>query len=185
MYSSARSLLILVLSLSLSVPLLVPAMNSHLLESKSTDPLMRQSSLNKLDLIMIVLKKVQDIYSSATFIRGLFLQAIEKINSPQYTGTNTPVEMPPPQQQQRQISFSDPNAFRSLTPANLSAGRGGSGVSGPDFSMDSFWQMDDRAFELWDTMPPFSDSSGLVETDLQAQPQPPGLLKVSGVGNQC
>ncbi|KAI1379222.1 hypothetical protein F4677DRAFT_361963 [Hypoxylon crocopeplum] len=123
----------------MTIPVLVPAMNSHLLESKSADPLIRQSSLNKLDLFMIVLRKVQDVYSSATFIHGLFLQAIAKLNSPHYSGANTPQRISP-----RQNSIAD------------STGQGTLQCRGDPIPMDAFWQIDDRISDIWDLLPTFS-----------------------------
>ncbi|KAI0436974.1 hypothetical protein F4803DRAFT_556456 [Xylaria telfairii] len=114
----------------MTVPVLVPVMNSHLLESKSSDPLIRQSSLNKLDLFMIVLRKIQNVYSSATFVHGLFLQAIEKLNSPYYTGVEIPTSFSPRQ---------------NSTPPRLD-----------QLPMEIFWQLDDRISEFWDPLPSFS-----------------------------
>jgi hypothetical protein len=56
-------------------------MNTHLLETKSYDVLTSQIGLNKLNLCMMVLSNIQATYSSATFIRGLFLEAIETLNA--------------------------------------------------------------------------------------------------------
>ncbi|KAI1167622.1 fungal-specific transcription factor domain-containing protein [Nemania serpens] len=125
----------------MTVPVLVPAMHSHLLESKSTDPLIRQSSLNKLDLFMIVLRKIQDVYSSATFIRGLFLQAIEKLNSPRYTGgNNTPQQFSPPR-----------NSTADSDGQNTLQGRT------DHIAMDDFWQIEDHISEFWDPLPSSSN----------------------------
>lgn len=69
-------------------------MTGHLGQAKSSDPLQKQLSLNRLNIFMMVLRRIQDIYSSATFIHGLFSQAIEKITAPverDYTGQITPV----------------------------------------------------------------------------------------------
>lgn len=63
--------------------MLVPAMTGHLGEAKSSDPLQKQLSLNRLNIFMMVLRRIQDVYSSATFIHGLFSQAIEKMTAPQ------------------------------------------------------------------------------------------------------
>ncbi|KAH6657147.1 fungal-specific transcription factor domain-containing protein [Truncatella angustata] len=131
----------------MTVPLLVPAMNSHLLESKSLDPLIRQSSLNKLDLFMIVLRKVQDIYSSATFIHGLFLQAIEKLTSPQYTGTNTPLQI-----SQRQNSITD-STSQVISQDSVN-----------HITIDNFWQFDDPVFDVWDLLPTFSGAGTPMAT---------------------
>ncbi|KAI3316847.1 hypothetical protein HD806DRAFT_527558 [Xylariaceae sp. AK1471] len=125
----------------MTVPLLVPAMNSHLLESKSSDPLIRQSSLNKLDLYMMVLKKIQDVYTSATFIHGLFLQAIEKLNSPNHTGLNTPQHFSP--------------QHKSIADSTGQATLYGRVDQTP---MDNFWQIEDRIFDFWDPLPTFSDA---------------------------
>lgn len=122
-------------------------MHSHLLESKSTDPLIRQSSLNKLDLFMIVLRKIQDVYSSATFIRGLFLQAIEKLNSPRYTGgNNTPQQFSPPR-----------NSTADSDGQNTLQGRT------DHIAMDDFWQIEDHISEFWDPLPS-SSNDGTVRT---------------------
>ncbi|KAM0806559.1 putative Fungal-specific transcription factor domain-containing protein [Seiridium cardinale] len=128
----------------MTVPLLVPAMNSHLLESKSSDPLIRQSSFNKLGLFMMVLRKLQDIYSSATFIHGLFLQAIEKLKSPHYTGETSPQHFSPRH---------NPTAS-STTLANSEGG-------GNQILMDTFWQTDDPMSELWDSLPHFNGTDTL------------------------
>ncbi|KAF2972454.1 hypothetical protein GQX73_g1159 [Xylaria multiplex] len=115
----------------MTVPILVPAMNSHLFESKSSDPLIRQSSLNKLDLFMIVLRRIQDVYSSATFIRGLFLQAIEKLNSPRNT----------------------PQHFFSQRNSTVDSARQTTLQSRIDnFPMDSFWQIEDHIPDIWDPL---------------------------------
>ncbi|KAI0809850.1 fungal-specific transcription factor domain-containing protein [Xylaria sp. FL0064] len=124
----------------MTVPLLVPAMNSHLFESKSSDPLIRQSSLHKLDLFMIVLRKIQDVYSSATFIRGLFLQAIEKLNSPRHTGPNTPQRF-------------SPLHYPSTGPASHTALQGRI----DNFPIDTFWQIEDQCSEFWDPLPTSSN----------------------------
>ena len=59
-------------------PLLVPAMHVHLLNSKSSDPLSRQISLNKLDFCMLLLGELQAAYDSAGVFRGVFLEAIRR-----------------------------------------------------------------------------------------------------------
>ncbi|KAI0903083.1 fungal-specific transcription factor domain-containing protein [Ustulina deusta] len=133
----------------MTVPILVPAMNSHLFESKSPDPLIRQSSLNKLDLFMIVLRKIQDIYSSATFIRGLFLQAIEKLNSPRYTAPNTPKRISPP-------------LNSSADPANQTTLQGRI----DHIPMDTFWQIEDHFSEFWDPLPTSSNDETVGSSSL-------------------
>ncbi|KAI1820375.1 hypothetical protein F4861DRAFT_545743 [Xylaria intraflava] len=126
----------------MTVPVLVPAMNSHLLESKSPDPLIRQSSLNKLDLFMIVLRKIQNVYPSATFVHGLFLQAIEKLNPPYYTGLNMPQSISPQQNSTPDSTGQQPRLEQ--------------------LPMDVFWQHDDWIGEFWDPVPTFSSNSRTV-----------------------
>lgn len=82
----------------------------------------------------MVLKRVQDIYSSATFIHGLFVQAIEKLTSPQYASATTPhLHFP-----QQHSSSGDSTSQAALLP------------------MDSFWQFDDEMSEFWDSLPTLS-----------------------------
>lgn len=59
-------------------------MTGHLGEAKSSDPLQKQLSLNRLNIFMMVLRRIQDVDSSATFIHGLFSQAIEKMTAPEH-----------------------------------------------------------------------------------------------------
>lgn len=96
---------------------------------------------------MMVLKKVQDVYSSATFIHGLFLQAIEKLNLPNYTGLNTPPQ---------QISPS----YQSTTKTNNQTILQGRRDLLP---MENFWPIDDRVFEYWDQLPNFSGTKTVEE----------------------
>ncbi|KAH6985272.1 C6 transcription factor [Ilyonectria destructans] len=123
----------------MTIPMLVPAMNSHLLESKSSDPLIRKSSLNKLNLFMMVLEKIGDVYSSAIFIHGLFLQAIEKLTSSHYTSANTNQHFSP-----RQNSTADFTGQDTLQDGII------------QIPMDNFWQFDDQMSEFWDSLPTFS-----------------------------
>jgi hypothetical protein len=53
-------------------------MHVHLLNSKSSDPLSRQISLNKLDFCMLLLGELQAAYDSAGVFRGVFLEAIRR-----------------------------------------------------------------------------------------------------------
>jgi len=69
-------------------PLLVPAMHVHLLNSKSSDPLSRQISLNKLDFCMLLLGELQTAYDSAGVFRGVFLEAIRR-GAPETAATLT------------------------------------------------------------------------------------------------
>ncbi|KAE8378348.1 C6 transcription factor [Aspergillus bertholletiae] len=60
-------------------PLLVPAMQVHLLNCKSSDDFIRRLGLNKLELCMMVLEQMQHTYPSASIFRGIFLGAIRQI----------------------------------------------------------------------------------------------------------
>jgi hypothetical protein len=53
-------------------------MHVHLLNSKSSDPLTRQISLNKLDFCMLLLGELQAAYDSAGVFRGVFFEAIRR-----------------------------------------------------------------------------------------------------------
>lgn len=97
-------------------------MHSHLLESKSTDPLIRHSSLNKLNLFMMVMKYLEDVHAPATFIHKLFLIAISKVTSPQ---------------------FSEANKTEHLSPQHNSAD-GSTGHTALEVSMENLWQFDDQ-----------------------------------------
>ncbi|KAB8218256.1 C6 transcription factor [Aspergillus novoparasiticus] len=60
-------------------PLLVPAMQVHLLNCKSSDGFIRRLGLNKLELCMMILEQMQHTYPSASIFRGVFLAAIRQI----------------------------------------------------------------------------------------------------------
>lgn len=109
--------------------MLVPAMTGHLGEAKSSDPLQKQLSLNRLNIFMMVLRRIQDVYSSATFIHGLFSQAIEKMTmSPEhYYPGHTPTTGP-------------------MVKSNGHL----------EMSIDPQWDFD---FEIWNTAPRYSDVS--------------------------
>nr|POF17320.1 cutinase transcription factor 1 beta [Quercus suber] len=68
--------------LHVEVPLLVPAMTIHLLESKSNDPFTRSWSKNRLDLCLLVLKRLEDNYPAASLVHDLFTHAKDKDASP-------------------------------------------------------------------------------------------------------
>lgn len=109
--------------------MLVPAMTGHLGEAKSSDPLQKQLSLNRLNIFMMVLRRIQDIYSSATFIHGLFSQAIDKMTAPEhYYPGQTPTT--------GSMVKSNGHLAMSLDPPH--------------------WDFD---FEVWDTAPHYSDVS--------------------------
>lgn len=104
-------------------------MTGHLGEAKSSDPLQKQLSLNRLNIFMMVLRRIQDVYSSATFIHGLFSQAIEKMTAPEHY---YPGQTPP--------------TGGSMVKSNSHLG----------ISIDPHW---DFNFEVWDTAPHYSDVS--------------------------
>ncbi|EIT78082.1 C6 transcription factor [Aspergillus oryzae 100-8] len=60
-------------------PLLVPAMQVHLLNCKSSDGFIRRLGLNKLELCMMILEQMQHTYPSASIFRGIFLGAIRQV----------------------------------------------------------------------------------------------------------
>lgn len=109
--------------------MLVPAMTGHLGEAKSSDPLQKQLSLNRLNIFMMVLRRIQDVYSSATFIHGLFSQAIEKMTALEhYYPGQTPTT--------GSMVKSHGHLAMSIDPPQ--------------------WDFD---FEVWDTAPHYSDVS--------------------------
>lgn len=63
-------------------------MHVHLLNSKSTDPLSRQISLNKLEFCMLLLVELQAAYDSAGVFRGVFLEAIRRV-APEFANRST------------------------------------------------------------------------------------------------
>jgi hypothetical protein len=63
------------------VPLIVPAMQTHLLESRSSDQLMRGMGLHKLEFCMMILREVESTYPAATLIRGVFLEAVDRLKA--------------------------------------------------------------------------------------------------------
>ncbi|KAJ5355025.1 fungal-specific transcription factor domain-containing protein [Penicillium cataractarum] len=60
-------------------PLLVPAMQTHLLQCKCGDPLARRIRLNKLEVCMLVMEELQKTYTVASVYRGIFTKAIQQI----------------------------------------------------------------------------------------------------------
>jgi hypothetical protein len=61
--------------------LLVPAMQTHLMEFKSFDTLQSQAGLNKLNLCMMVMNEMRKTFSSAAFIYSIFRGAIERLQA--------------------------------------------------------------------------------------------------------
>ncbi|KAJ5619291.1 fungal-specific transcription factor domain-containing protein [Penicillium lagena] len=68
-------------------PLLVPAMQTHLLQCKSCDPLTKRIRLNKLEMYMLVMEELQKTYTVASIYRGIFTTAIQQI----FPGYSSPV----------------------------------------------------------------------------------------------
>ncbi|PLB52883.1 hypothetical protein P170DRAFT_434605 [Aspergillus steynii IBT 23096] len=60
-------------------PLLVPAMQTHLLFCRSADSLSRRLRLNKIEMLMLILEELQKTYTVASLYRGIFLKAIQQI----------------------------------------------------------------------------------------------------------
>lgn len=60
-------------------PLLVPAMQTHLLNCKSASPLSRRLRLSKLNMCMMVMEEFQKVYSAASILRGIFTKAIQHL----------------------------------------------------------------------------------------------------------
>ncbi|EHK42217.1 hypothetical protein TRIATDRAFT_229782 [Trichoderma atroviride IMI 206040] len=72
----------------MTAPLLVSAMHVHLLNCKSEDALSRRLSLNKLELCMMVMEELEEMYTSASVYRGVFLEAIRQLH-PNYSASST------------------------------------------------------------------------------------------------
>lgn len=60
-------------------PLLVPAMQAHLVQCKFGDTLSKRIRLNKLEMCMLVLEELQKTYTVASIYRGIFTKAIQQI----------------------------------------------------------------------------------------------------------
>ena len=67
-------------------PLLMPAMHTHLMNCKSTDPLSQRLGLNKLNMCMMVLQELQETYVVASIYRGVFSKAIKQL-CPEYASS--------------------------------------------------------------------------------------------------
>ncbi|KAB8271122.1 fungal-specific transcription factor domain-containing protein [Aspergillus minisclerotigenes] len=67
--------------------LLVPVMQTHLLNCKYANPLSRRFSFNKLDMCMGVLEELQKTYTVASLFRGIFIKALQQI-FPTYTASS-------------------------------------------------------------------------------------------------
>lgn len=59
-------------------PLLIPAMQMHLLNCNSANPLSRRLRLNKLNICMMVMEEFQKVYTVASIYRGIFAKAIQQ-----------------------------------------------------------------------------------------------------------
>ncbi|KAJ5127375.1 fungal-specific transcription factor domain-containing protein [Penicillium atrosanguineum] len=71
-------------------PLLVPAMQTHLLQCKTGDALSKRIRLNKLEMCMLVMEEFQKTYTVASLYRGIFVKAIEQI----FPGYSAPTTYP-------------------------------------------------------------------------------------------
>ncbi|KAI9037575.1 Zn(II)2Cys6 transcription factor [Aspergillus affinis] len=65
-------------------PLLVPAMQTNLLNCRSGDSLSKRLRLNKLTMCMLVMEELQKTYTVASIYRGIFAKAIQQL-FPEYT----------------------------------------------------------------------------------------------------
>ena len=64
------------------VTLLVPAMATHLWDSKTTDVFAKSMAKNRLDLCLLVMKKLENNYPAAALLYDLFVHANENGNLP-------------------------------------------------------------------------------------------------------
>jgi hypothetical protein len=106
-------------------------MQTHLLELRSSDQLSRSVGRHKLELCMMVLHEVENSYPSATFIRGIFLGAIDRldaINSQKITTENN------------SSALSAPEPISQTNHAALSTS---------DSGMEDFWLTDPAFWDPW------------------------------------
>ena len=150
-------------------------MNSHLLESKSADPLIKQSSLHKLNLPMMVLESVQEVYSSATFIHGLFSKVIEKMKATQPSITTYP-----PQQQQQQHHHVNHNNICSSRQNNAMIGITNQHINShnPPGSYvrqagEELWRCDEQMSEFWELLAPSTGTSSVSLSEYLIYPSSP------------
>ncbi|PYH99433.1 hypothetical protein BO71DRAFT_314053, partial [Aspergillus ellipticus CBS 707.79] len=66
-------------ALPMTPPLLISAMQMHLLNCRSGSPLSRRLRLNKLNVCMMIMEDVQKVYTVASIYRGIFAKAIQQI----------------------------------------------------------------------------------------------------------
>ncbi|KAL4740641.1 fungal-specific transcription factor domain-containing protein [Aspergillus similis] len=66
-------------ALPMTPPLLIPAMQMHLLNCRSGTSLSRRLRLNKLNACMMVMEEFQQVYTVASIYRGIFAKAIQLI----------------------------------------------------------------------------------------------------------
>ncbi|PYI32697.1 hypothetical protein BP00DRAFT_340861 [Aspergillus indologenus CBS 114.80] len=66
-------------ALPMTPPLLIPAMQMHLLSCRTGNPLSRRLRLNKLNVCMMVMEEFQKVYTVASIYRGIFAKAIREI----------------------------------------------------------------------------------------------------------
>lgn len=68
-------------------------MQTHLLNCRYANPLLKRFSFNKLDMCMGVLEELQKTYTVASLFRGIFMKALQQI-FPTYAPTS-PLSHPP------------------------------------------------------------------------------------------
>ncbi|RAL13070.1 Zn(II)2Cys6 transcription factor [Aspergillus homomorphus CBS 101889] len=82
-------------ALPMTPPLLIPAMQMHLLNCRTGNTLSRRLRLNKLNACMMIMEEFQKVYTVASIYRGIFAKAIQQIY-PERTDENpsTSVSIP-------------------------------------------------------------------------------------------
>ncbi|RAK71132.1 Zn(II)2Cys6 transcription factor [Aspergillus fijiensis CBS 313.89] len=66
-------------ALPMTPPLLIPAMQMHLLNCRTGNSLSRRLRLNKLNVCMMVMEEFQKVYTVASIYRGIFAKAIQQV----------------------------------------------------------------------------------------------------------
>ncbi|KAJ5706572.1 hypothetical protein N7488_006373 [Penicillium malachiteum] len=78
-------------ALPMTPPLVVPAMEIHLLNYRAGSSLSRRLALNKLQACMMVLEDFQIMYTVASIYRGIFAQAIHHVCPEEDQTTSTSI----------------------------------------------------------------------------------------------
>ncbi|KID81463.1 Transcription factor, fungi [Metarhizium guizhouense ARSEF 977] len=124
-------------------PLLIPAMQMHLLDCKSPGSLPRRLGLKKLEACLLVLEGLQKTYAGASIHRGIFLKAIQHMFPGYATGSALSSETMQPVVNDRSETIGDASASETFVD-NVSA----EGSAPTDDFLDTL--LDDGAFfPLW------------------------------------